>query len=88
MSHDHSAQLYTVAAAELDRAAAHYREAASHTELGEHVKAAHHAHIARGHFLNAQGMAHDAAKLHASQFSESVLEEHPAGRGPEAAPPA
>lgn len=76
MSHDRSVHEYVVAAQELDRAAAHYREAARHTELGEHVKAAHHAHIARGHFLNAQGFAHEAAKLHASRFSDAVLAEH------------
>lgn len=74
---DRSSQQYTVAAAELERAVAHYREAANHSELGEHVKAAHHAHIARGHFLNAQGFAHEAAKWHASQFSEDVLKAHP-----------
>ena len=87
MTQDRSAQEYKVAAQELDRAAAHYREAARHTELQEHVKAAHHAHIARGHFLNAQGMAHEAAKLHASRFSDSVLAEHPvAGDSAEAQP--
>jgi hypothetical protein len=85
MSQDRSVQEYAVAAQELERAAAHYREAARHTELGEHVKAAHHAHIARGHFLNAQGFAHEAAKLHASRFSESVLAEHPVSEsGPSA----
>jgi hypothetical protein len=41
------------------------------------VQAAHHAHIARGHFLNAQGMAHDAARRHADQFSDEVMAEHP-----------
>lgn len=74
---DRSAQQYTVCASELERAVAHYKEAAKHSELGEHVKAAHHAHIARGHFLNAQGFAHEAAKLHASQFSEEVMQDHP-----------
>lgn len=74
---DRSAQQYTVAAAELERAVAHYREAAQHSELGQHVQAAHHAHIARGHFLNAQGFAHEAAKHHASLFSDQVLTEHP-----------
>ncbi|WEV79093.1 hypothetical protein O9K63_04650 [Janibacter cremeus] len=53
------------------------RGAAKHHELGEHVKAAHHAHVARGHFLNAQGYAHDAAKAHAEQFSAEVMNEHP-----------
>jgi hypothetical protein len=74
---DRSSQQYEVCASELERAVQHYREAARHSELGEHVKAAHHAHIARGHFLNAQGFAHEAAKLHASQFSDEVLAEHP-----------
>lgn len=83
MSQDRSVQEYAVAAQELDRAAAHYREAARHTELGEHVKAAHHAHIARGHFLNAQGFAHEAAKLHANRFSDSVLAEHPVAEQPQ-----
>lgn len=77
MSQDQSSRQYTVAADELERAVSHYREAAKHSELGEHVKAAHHAHIARGHFLNAQGFAHDAAKWHADQFSDAVMKEHP-----------
>jgi hypothetical protein len=77
MSHDLSKDQYTMAADELERAVRHYREAARHSELDEHVKAAHHAHIARGHFLNAQRMAHDAARWHAEQFSDSVMAEHP-----------
>lgn len=77
MTHDPSKDEYTRAADELERAVRHYREAASHSERGEHVQAAHHAHIARGHFLNAQGMAHDAARRHADQFSDSVMAEHP-----------
>lgn len=77
MAQDKSPQQYTDCADELERATAHYREAAKHHELGEHVQAAHHAHIARGHFLNAQAHAHDAAKAHAVQFSETVLGQHP-----------
>lgn len=77
MQGDRSNAQYAVAAQELERAAKHYHEAARHSELGEHVKAAHHAHIARGHFLNAQGFAHDAAKWYASQFSDQVMSEHP-----------
>jgi len=77
MAEDQSAGQYTSAADELLRAEAHYREAARHSALGEHVKAAHHAHIARGHFLNAQANAHDAAKWHADHFSDSVMQEHP-----------
>ncbi len=77
MTQDPSKDEYTRAADELERAVRHYREAARHSELGEHVKAAHHAHIARGHFLNAQGMAHEAARRHADQFSYSVMAEHP-----------
>lgn len=77
MSQDKSPQQYTDCANELERATAHYREAAKHHELGEDVKAAHHAHIARGHFLNAQAFAHDAAKAHAKQFSAEVMDEHP-----------
>jgi hypothetical protein len=77
MAEDQSRLQYTQAADELERAVAHYREAAHHSERGEHVKAAHHAHIARGHFLNAQGSAHEAAKWHADHFSESVMQEHP-----------
>ncbi len=69
--------LYADAAVELDRAAGHYREAARHTDLGEDVKAAHHAHIARGHFLNAQSAAHETARLHAEQFSQEVMAAHP-----------
>ena len=77
MAEDESEGQYTSAADELERAVAHYREAARHSALGEHVKAAHHAHIARGHFLNAQGKAHDAAKWHADHFSDTVMQEHP-----------
>ncbi len=77
MTEDLSKDQYTTAADELERAVRHYREAARHSELGEHVKAAHHAHIARGHFLNAQAMAHDAARRHAEQFSDTVMAEHP-----------
>jgi hypothetical protein len=77
MSQDQSQDQYTMAADELERAVRHYREAARHSELDEHVKAAHHAHIARGHFLNAQAMAHDAARWHAEQFSDEVMKEHP-----------
>jgi hypothetical protein len=77
MSQDQSHDQYARAADELERAVRHYREAARHSELDEHVKAAHHAHIARGHFLNAQGLAHEAARWHADQFSDSVMAEHP-----------
>jgi len=77
MTQDQSMQQYTRAADELERAVAHYREAAHHSERGEHVKAAHHAHIARGHFLTAQANAHEAEKWHAAQFSDSVMREHP-----------
>jgi hypothetical protein len=77
MTNDLSKDQYTMAADELERAVRHYREAASHSALDEHVKAAHHAHIARGHFLNAQAMAHAAAKWHADQFSDEVMAEHP-----------
>ena len=77
MSEDQSNQQYSVAADELEKAVSHYREAASHSDRQEHVKAAHHAHIARGHFLNAQGMAHDAARWHADRFSDTVMAEHP-----------
>lgn len=78
---DQSMQQYTVAADELEKSVAHYREAARHSERGEHVKAAHHAHIARGHFLIAQGHAHEAAKQHAAQFSDQVMAEHPVAAG-------
>ena len=77
MSEDQSNQQYSVAADELEKAVSHYREAASHSDRQEHVKAAHHAHIARGHFLNAQANAHTAAKWHADQFSDAVMKEHP-----------
>jgi hypothetical protein len=77
MSEDLSNDQYTMAADELERAVRHYREAAEHSQLGEHVQAAHHAHIARGHFLNAQGMAHAAARWHADRFSDTVMAEHP-----------
>ena len=85
MAGDNAGQLYDDAAGELDRAAGHYREAARHTDLGEHVKAAHHAHIARGHFLNAQSVAHETARLHAAQFSQEVMDAHPVTEA--AAPP-
>jgi len=77
MSQDQSHDQYTRAADELERAVRHYREAARHSQLDEHVKAAHHARIARGHFLNAQGLAHEAARWHADQFSDTVMAEHP-----------
>lgn len=77
MTQDQSEEQYTQAADQLEKSVAHYREAARHSALGEHVQAAHHAHIARGHFLNAQASAHAAAKWHADQFSEAVMEEHP-----------
>jgi hypothetical protein len=82
MTQDPSKDEYTIAADELQRAVRHYREAARHSELGEHVQAAHHAHIARGHFLNAQGMAHDAARRHADLFSDTVMAEHPVAEQP------
>jgi hypothetical protein len=81
MSEDLSKEQYRIAAEELERAARHYREAARHCELGEHVKAAHHAHIARGHFLNTQTNAHDAARWHANEFSDQVMAEHPVATG-------
>jgi hypothetical protein len=77
MTQDLSNDQYTMAADELEKAVRHYREAARHSELGEHMNAAHHAHIARGHFLNAQANAHDAARWHAEQFSDTVMKEHP-----------
>ena len=83
MTQDPSKDEYTRAADELVRAVRHYREAASHSGRAEHVQAAHHAHIARGHFLNAQGLAHDAARRHADLFSDSVMAEHPVAEQPE-----
>ncbi|SEL00745.1 hypothetical protein SAMN04515665_10783 [Blastococcus sp. DSM 46786] len=77
MTQDLSKNQYTKAADELVLAVRHYREAASHSGLGEHVQAAHHAHLARGHFLNAQAVAHDAARWHADEVSETVMAEHP-----------
>ena len=77
MSEDQSNQQYSVAADELEKAVSHYREAASHSDRQEHVKAAHHAHIARGPFLIAQAHAPEAAKWHAAQFSDAVMKEHP-----------
>ncbi len=77
MNQDQSEQQYSTAADELEKSVAHYREAALHSGRGEHVQAAHHAHIARGHFLNAQANAHTAAKWHADQFSDAVMKEHP-----------
>ena len=73
MAKDQSIRLHLATAAQLELAAAHNREAAKHYRLGEFVKAAHHAHIARGHFLNAQGTAHEAAKVHARKFSRRIL---------------
>jgi hypothetical protein len=70
---DKSIQLHTAAAGELELAARHNREAAKHYERNEPVKAAHHAHIARGHFLNAQAHVHEAAKVHAAAFSSAIL---------------
>ena len=77
MSQDQSNTQYTDAADQLEKSVAHYREAAAHSARGEHVKAAHHAHIARGHFLIAQASAHEAAKWHAAQFGDEVMAEHP-----------
>jgi hypothetical protein len=70
---DKSVDLYRSAAGELELATRHYREAAAHYEHDEPHKAAHHAHIARGHFLNAQAFAHDAARAHAQRYSSEVL---------------
>jgi hypothetical protein len=70
---DRSIELHTAAAEQLELAASHNREAAKHYERGEPVKAAHHAHIARGHFLNAQAHVHEAAKVHAATFSARIL---------------
>ncbi len=77
MSQDQSNAQYTQTADQLEKSVAHYREAAVHSERAEHVKAAHHAHIARGHFLIAQSSAHEAAKRHAAQFGDEVMAEHP-----------
>lgn len=38
------------------------------SEPDEHVTAAHHAHIARRHFLNARGMAPDVVRRHPQHF--------------------
>jgi hypothetical protein len=40
------------------------REAAKHHEAGSHEKAAHHAHIARGHVIHGRGHAEEAVKAH------------------------
>ena len=68
-----SIELHVAAAEQLELAARHNREAAKHYERDEPVKAAHHAHIARGHFLNAQAHVHEAAKVHAAGFSSPIL---------------
>ena len=73
MPADKSILLHLATAEQLELAAQHNREAAKHYQRGEFVKAAHHAHIARGHFLNAQGTAHEAAKVHAGKFSRKIL---------------
>ena len=44
------------------------KEAAKHHEAGSHEKAAHHAHVARGHVIHSRGHAEEAVKAH--------LEEH------------
>lgn len=71
-SPDRSIELHIAAVEQLELAARYNREAAKHYEQGEPVKVRHHAHIARGHFLNAQAHVHDAAKVHAAGFSSQI----------------
>ena len=47
----------------LTHAARHHGEAAKHHEAGSHEKAAHHAHVARGHVIHGREHAEEAVKL-------------------------
>lgn len=70
-------QLFSKTADELERAAAHFRESASHTEMEEHGRAGQHAFIAHGHLANAEELAQQAATVEAERFSAEVMEAHP-----------
>lgn len=83
---DRCAGLYRAASTEFERAAGHCKEAAKHSELGEHSKAAQHAFISYGHRLNAEDKTREAAMLEAENYSEDVMGSHPVTNAPDEYP--
>jgi hypothetical protein len=49
-----AAEHHKQASEHLTHAARHHGEAAKHHEAGSHEKAAHHAHVARGHVIHSR----------------------------------
>jgi len=59
---EQAAEHHRKAAEHLQQAALHHKEAAKQHETGKHEKAAHHAHLARGHQDHAMREAAEAAE--------------------------
>jgi hypothetical protein len=63
----------------LKHAASHHEEAAKHHEAGRHETAAHHAHVATGHIINARDHAREAVKAYVEEHGRPATEQRRAG---------
>ena len=66
---------HEAAAEHYEKAATHHRRAAKHASDGDHVKAAHHAHVAHGHALHGHEQSALATKMHADLHAEHEEED-------------
>jgi hypothetical protein len=64
---ERAAQMYEVAAAELERAIGHCRVAAEHFRNVEHPRGTAHAWAARGHLLKAEALLDEQARQHSAK---------------------
>lgn len=67
-SHE-GAKRHPMAANSHENAARHHREPAKHHENGDHEKAGHHDHAARGHASQAMQRGDEAAREHAETLA-------------------
>lgn len=71
---DRIAEHHEIAAAHYDSAAEHHRRAAEQIKIDEPEVAAHYAHAAHGHHVQATYHADEASKLHAEHHGSVDLE--------------
>jgi hypothetical protein len=64
---ERAAQIYEVAAAELERAVGHCRVAAEHFRNVEQPRGTAHAWAARGHLLKAEALLDEQARQHSGK---------------------
>lgn len=65
-----AADSHKKAAQSFKKASEHHDNAAKHHEAGNHEKAAHHAHTAKGHQTKGEQHSNDAATQHSEEHGE------------------